>query len=649
MLRIASTGALALFLLASILPTRARAQAVFNATQATQAGRFIEAPRSAKQQLREAQRALEEERYSDAVVRLGDFLAGDSDQLRDEDLSGQDFLLEIDDSRQIGTPVTSSMLRTARDRIGSLPLQALETYRLRYGPLAKKLLAEAAESRDWHEVREVRRRYFHTDAGYEASLLLAQHELYSGHALAASLLLDDVVKSPRAIEHLGPGIVMLHAAACRHAARDLPSIESIGQQSVVVGTESLTPPTVDELQEWLIARTGETKTLALGNADDYPFSGMAPDRNGDASGQLPLTNKRWDLVTTASPRQERDVRQAADAFMASGKLPPPSWLPIRIGNHLLMRTTERLVGVNYRTGKRVWTYPWQTASEELDQDEQSLDALEDEQAIGDLLKQRVWNDNPYGQITSDGQRVFMLDSLGKVELTPFGSLNMRGTRPADGRSNTLVALDLETEGKLLWRLGAGVDDGTELSEAFFLGPPLPLDGRLYVIAELAGDISLFCLDPATGGELWRQQLVAVESGGIETDPVRRVAGAVPTYDNGIMICPTGAGAIVAIDLSDRMIRWGVSYSRNIGVNRAMISRGRAVDVGQLMQRWHSGTAIVSDNTVLVTPIESDRLLGLDLLTGDRRFPQQNRINLRYLSRGPGWPILCCRTGPNACL
>ena len=105
----------------------------------------------------------------------------------------------------------------------------------------------------------------------------------------------------------------------------------------------------------------------------------------------------------------------------------------------------------------------------------------------------------------------------------------------------------------------------------------------------------------------------------------------PTYDNGVMICPTGAGALVAIDLGDRMIRWGVTYSRNVGINRAMMARGRAMDISQLMQRWHSGTAIVAENTVLVTPIESDRLLGLDLLTGTSRFPQQNRINLRYLA------------------
>jgi outer membrane protein assembly factor BamB len=366
-------------------------------------------------------------------------------------------------------------------------------------------------------------------------------------------------------------------------------------------------------------------------AADYPIFGASPDRNGGSSGQLPLSNKRWDLVTTASPRQERDVRAVNEALIGNGKLPPPSWIPIRVGDHLLMRTTERLVGVDYRTGKRVWTYPWQTASEELTEDEQSLDSMQNEKALGDLLMQRVWNDNPYGQISSDGQRVFMLDSLMEVELMPFAALNMQGTRPADGRANTLVALDLETEGKLLWRLGAGVDDGTELSNAFFLGPPLPVAGRLYVIAELAGDIILFCLDPATGKELWRQQLVAVESGGIETDAVRRVSGAVPTYFGGIMICPTGAGAIVAMDLSDRMIRWGVAYNRNVGVNNAMLQRGVALDNAQLLQRWFSGAAVVAENTVLVTPIESDRLLGLDLLTGETRFPDQNRIQFRYLA------------------
>lgn len=634
MLRIASICTFLYLAFAPLVTSTANAQVALRAQmQGSQTGRFIEAPRSVLQQIREAQRAIDEKTYSDAVVRLGDLLAGDSERMEDEDLAGQDFLLDIHEptARDSETLMTNSLLRSARDQIGSLPASALETYRLRYGPLASRLLDQAAKDRDWNKVREVRRRYFHTFAGYEASALLAQQEMYSGHPLAVSLLLDDVVANLDAVRHLGAGIVVLHAAACRHAGRELPSIDSIADQPIIVGDQSHSIPSADDLEPWLISLTGEPKTLSGGMTGDYPVFGTDPDRNGGSAGQMPMTNKRWDLVTTASPRQERDIREATDVLVASGKLPPPSWMPIRIGNHLLMRTTERLVGVDYRTGKRVWTYPWQTTSAELNNDEQSLDALEDEQAIGDLLKQRVWNDIPYGQITSDGQRVFMLDSLQQVELVPYGALQMRGTRPADGRSNTLVALDLETEGKLLWRLGAGVGQETELSDAFFLGPPLPLDGRLYVIAELAGDISLFCLDAQDGSELWRQQLVAVESGGIETDAIRRIAGAMPTYRDGIMICPTGAGAVVAIDLADRMIRWGVSYNRNIGLNQALISRGRAVDGSQLMQRWHSGTAIISDSTVFVTPIEADRLYGLDLITGKNRFAKQNRYSMRYLA------------------
>ena len=637
MVRITSTCVLSVLLSAPLFSQIARGQVLRAQIQNSQIGRFIEAPRSLQQQLREAERAIEEERFSDAIVRLGDLLAGDAGALTDEDLAGQDFFLDVEDSGARGGDVllTKSLLRSARDRIGSLPASAMETYRLRYGPLAARMLEQAANSRDWNQVREVRRRYFHTLAGYDASALLAQHEIYSGRALAASLLLDDIVTHAEAVKRLGPEIVMLHAVACRHAGREVPSIDSVAGAMLDIGGEETVAPPANQLEKWVTSRIGQPESIAAKVDNAYPVYGNASNRNGGSAGQMPMSNRRWDLVTTASPRQERDVRQTADALVSNGKLPPPSWIPLRIGDHLLMRTTERLVGVDYRTGKRVWTYPWQTTSAELNDDDQSLDALENENAIGELLKQRVWNDNPYGKVTSDGKRVFMLDSLQKVELIPYGALQMRGTRPADGSSNTLVALDLETEGKLLWRLGRGVEPANELSDAFFLGPPLPVDGRLYVIAELAGDISLFCLDPSDGSELWRQQLVAVESGGIETDAVRRIAGAVPTYQEGVLVCPTGAGAIVAVDISDRMIRWGIAYDRVVGLSRTMISRARGTDTSQLMQRWYSGAAIVSGTTVLVTPIEADRLFGLDLLTGKNQFAKQNRFNMRYLAGARG--------------
>ncbi|TWU59056.1 PQQ enzyme repeat protein [Rubripirellula tenax] len=609
-------------------PASALAQGFLRPITGAQSGRFIEPPRAIEQQLRDADRALGEKRYSDAVVALGDLLSRDAEQMDESDLTGQDFFLGADEA-VVGTPLQMSLFRAAREMIASLPSAAMETYELRYGSIAKKSLIAASENRDWEQVREVRRRFFHTRAGYEASWLLAQREIYSGHPLAASVLLDDVVTHPGAIKHLGNGVTLLHASACRLADRNVPEL---GVGVVTLAGKEETIPATDDQVNWLARHSAQLPNYAAAETSDYPMFGSTPSRNGGSAGQLPLTNLRWMLNTTASPRQERTLRDVANELTTSGKLPPPTWMPIRVGEQLLMRTTERLVGVDYRTGKRLWTYPWQTAFETAESEDVAFDELTGEDDASDLLTQRVWNDVPYGQVTSDGERVFMLSDLGEVEMASLSPMiNLRGTRPADTSTNTLVALEMATEGKLLWRLGSGADENSPLSDAFFLGPPLPVDGRLYVMAEIAGDINLSCLDPATGKEIWRQHLVAVESGGIDTDPIRRIAGAMPTYHEGVLVCPTGAGSTVAIDLGDRMLRWGMMYERNTEMVRAFNGRGAGMDASHLMQRWDNGTAIAEGQTVLVTPIEADRLFGFDLLSGRPLFPEKNRVEMRYLA------------------
>lgn len=612
----------------AIFAATSHAQLMNGRSTGAVSGRFIEAPRSIEQQLRDAQRALDSGDYLEVIVRLGELSASRDETSDDMDLAGQDFFLLTNDAA-VGKPLRESLLKSARDMIGRLPADAMETYELRYGPAARKLLVEASQTRDWKKVADVRRRYFHTESGYQASWLLAQHEFYDGHPLAASLLLDDVVTSDRATRQLGPGVAVLHAAASRLSGRGAPELKP---GDVTIAGKPLTIPAADQQDAWLAEQIALLQTFAPEPSQDYAVFGGDAGRNGGAVGQMPLTNLRWMLGTTASPRQERMVRDLTEDLTTTGKLPPPTWTPIRVGNQLLMRTTERLVGVDYKTGKRIWTYPWQSAYEVAEDEEVSFDPMDEEDNAGDMLSQRVWNDVPYGQVTSDGQRVFMLDDLAEIEMISMSPVfAMQGTRPADNRSNTLVALEMATEGKLLWRLGKGAEESSPLSDAFFLGPPLPIDGRLYVMVEIAGDINLCCLDPATGDELWRQHLVAVESGSIETDPIRRVAGAVPTYHEGVLICPTGAGAVVAVDLVDRMFRWGVTYDRNNEMMRQMGGRGRQVEPSQLMDRWDNGIAIADDLAVLVTPIESDRLFGFNLVDGKSLFPEKNRVQMRYLA------------------
>ena len=79
------------------------------------------------------------------------------------------------------------------------------------------------------------------------------------------------------------------------------------------------------------------------------------------------------------------------------------------------------------------------------------------------------------------------------------------------------------------------------------------------MAEIKDEIRLLALDAATGNLLWSQQLAMVESN-ITQDPVRRLAGVSPSYSDGVLICPTGAGCVVAVDLATRSLLWGYIYS-----------------------------------------------------------------------------------------
>ena len=609
----------------------------------TRQGNFVEPPRAVRQLLRQAEQSVEAGRSGEAAIALGKLAAG---ELEDPN-QRQDFLLDVGEPG--GPPATESLYRRVRTAIGELPPDALQAYRLRYDAEATRALDEASSRSDLAAVAEVRRKFFHTEAGHRASYILAMDRWHHGQTLATSLLLDDLVTAPGATETLGPGVAVWHAAACVTAGRDLPDLRpALTALSPQQRQQWEVPPSIDDdvstttsdddgevqrdespIRQWLTSLYPPV-VASKPSLDDYAIFGGAADRNGTDNGQMPLSNLRWHLDTTASPRQTRTLQRRAEKFDGSGTRPPPTTMPLRVGDQLLFRTTERLVGVDYRTGKRLWTFPWQSPYEAFDDLQLSTDEIEDPQMQVDVVTQRVWNDIPYGHLSSDGERAYMLDSLSEIEMVPYSSMmNFRGTRVTQPTSNTLVALELATEGKLLWRQGKEGPEASPLKNAFFLGVPLPIDGRLYVMAEMGGDINLLCLSPQDGSILWTQTLVTVESGNIGSDPIRRIAGAMCTYHEGVLVCPTGNGAIAAIDLADRSLRWGWQYARDRDMTSTLRSRSRSFDIDQLMRRWDAGLVIADGRHLIYPAVESNRLFGLDLIDGTQLFLDKNRVQMKY--------------------
>ncbi|MFM7073589.1 MAG: PQQ-binding-like beta-propeller repeat protein, partial [Planctomycetota bacterium] len=617
---------------------------------------FRAAPRELSLRLTRAKKAIEEEQYADAVAELGRLLA-ELDRAADggEGVGGESAASDAPQDYFIGSrneQGTHVSLKSEVQRlIGEMPAQGREWFELQFGPEARRMLNEAIEAGDGGRLTSVSRRFFHTKAGYEATLLLGRYYMDQGQPLAAALVLRRLSESPAA-SGFEPELSLL-AATCWIQANQPQRAQTIlgalaktaAGAGLQVGGKPLELPADANL-----ARERLEALLALRLRDGggplaqwILFRGDAA-RTARVTADAPLRNARWRVPTINNPNDERLAEKFAKEMSMQGTPPLPSLQPLAVNDFVLMRTAEGLLGVDVRTGKRVWPYPWDESDPS-----QTVAASRNRTATRQRvsreteLKQRLFDDAAFGQISSDGDAVYFLHDL------PFASTNqqqimiqmqVRGMngRGTGSQGNQLVALDTRREGKFLWSIGDGkgsAGDDPRLADAFFLGPPLPVQGKLFVLMEINSEVCVAAIDPKTGKLEWQQQLVQLESRTINVDSNRRLAGSSPSFADGVLVCPTSAGAVVAVDIANRSLLWGFQYSQSQNEtpqNGVFFARNmQFAQLKALGQRWNDATVTIDDGRVLVTPVESNEMYCLDLLTGKLLWPAQKRNDLLFVA------------------
>jgi len=607
---------------------------------------FQPAPSDVRRPLMYAEKAIEEGRYSDAALRLGQLLMNESL----DDPEAQDYFLVGTDEG--GTALVSERLKAKVQRlIGDLSAAGRQAYQLQFGAQARALLDEALAEESTGKLTDVIRRFFHTRAGYEASLLAGQREMAEGRPLVAALHLQRLAEVPAAAAEFDPELSLLLAtcwwyadmpeqaqavvealkkrlprATVRVAERDVPlfaddrpALDSFRQ---LLGAGDLATP---EVTQWVMHR---------GNAQ----------RNARTRGSLPMMNFRWLVPTTLDREDEKVVERMARQYRDEGRAAIPALQPLAAGNTVVMRTPGKLLGVDFSSGKRIWVWPpWEDESANLYQGDMDRFRVAVRGDREQELQQRIWDDALYGQISSDGQSVFVLDELGfapsvanQAQQIIIAQGGMAFRQPgAPQSSNQLVSLSLARQGAAQWIVGGeNGEDEPKLAGAFFLGPPLPLEGKLYVIAEFNGEIRLVVLDAKTGRLQWQQQLAHVENRTILVDAGRRLTGATPSYDGGVLVCPTSAGAVVAVDVTMRSLLWGLQYVKRPETKRQQFFGFAPFNMAgpkPAGSRWSDASVTIAEGRVLVTAVESDELYCLDLRTGKPVWPAQPRDDRLYLA------------------
>ena len=554
---------------------------------------------------------LEEARHAEAVQCLGAILENPND-----------FFF-----RSGPTAASHSSLKSEAQRLlGGMSRQGRELYELQFGPVARRMLRDAAIAGDADGLAEVSRRFFHTQAGYEATLLLGLHHLDHARPMAGGLTLKRLRETSPDADRFEPAL-SLALAACwiraempEEARQTLAGLSEFRTETgVEIGGEEVPwfgrdgDPLV-----WLVGLLGPESTTGKKKADHWMMLHGDPSRNASTGASGPLLNKRWRVPTTGHPEVEALIKQVRREQVEEDGPLLPGLHPLVVDDVVLMRTTRNLLAVDLPTGKRIWEVPVEDPFEGL-LDPASRTTRSQRPQLQTGLRLRMWADATFGTLASDGRLVFTIEDLPLATgLLYRRQVLFNALRPSAAAVpkpfNRLAAYDVKS-GKLMWHVGGSAEQfGLPLAGAFFLGPPLPLMGNLYVLAEITGEIRLVALDADKGNFLWGQQLAIVDQD-VLNDPLRRLSGVSPSFADGILVCPTANKAVVALELTTRSLLWGYTYAPPPSERAAMFRAIRQQPNPDPAGRWLDSSVVLADSHVLVTPVDSNELHCLNLVDG----------------------------------
>lgn len=518
-------------------------------------------------------------------------------------------------------PAPSGARFLADQLLSSLPADAREIYETLHGSEARRLLIAARSSGDPQALIEVVRRFFHTTAGAEAIQRLAHYWLDHGNVELAADCWRRLLSEPAHRRNLQPA-QRVAAAACfvRAGASDeaMSLADSLANAKVRLGGGDPV-----KAGNWIDSVSRSTPAPEQNGA----LVGGAADRNGAHPGSIPLVaHPRWKLPLAGSGSQHVAALAAAwePYQIQNGQLIGASQFPILAGGLVIFRDFEGLRAVDPETGTTVWEFATASSlgreiparpsvpTEGNPDPNNAMHAL-----VGNCL---------LGMLAASSDLVFAIDQVETDQMTQVTASTSTNESQAISRrqSNVLMAIPLRMTGvaerKPYWSVGGrlpGDEDEVPrrtMAGHYFVGPPLPLRDRVFTVSEFRQQLHLSCLAAGTGALLWTQPICSVPQP-ISSDYHRKELVCSPTYADGVIVCPTQAGVLVAADPLTGRLLWAASHEDDEPQFRQQMSAWPYSSRKRYSHRGYTNLPIIHEGRVVFLPSHSEYLHCFDLASG----------------------------------
>ncbi|MFN4260330.1 MAG: PQQ-binding-like beta-propeller repeat protein [Gemmataceae bacterium] len=557
-----------------------------------------------------------------------------------------------------------SIRAEANRLIGTLPPDGLRFYELQYGPQARLLLAEAKAKADVQILAEVAQRYLHTDAGAEATSLLGTYYLDRGRYLTAALCYERLL-SRQGADQVSAN-TLFKAALAYFRAGDKSRAEEVwqhlkaktGRDGLVIANQVVK---LDDLrqelektgagvlanqEDWLLYR-GDASRSAQGHGGP-PF--LEPHLGWPRSTLVPESLKESDKAADSEASRHIEATLKTSLSYLEGFQQPilPGFHPITgkayvrrgmdnvLSDVVIYRSYDGIYARALKTGELAWNQRADGSLHAMSKSVANRTILTSwHQGYQTFAQDIFFSNTLIGTLSSDGQYVYYIDDIAVPPSPQYLMQNGGFVRPPNLGSfqgmyyhSKLQAVDV-LNGKLVWELG-GPDDANDLNDSLFLGAPLPLGGKLYMLVEKkGGELNVVCVTPPKAPKLpatvdWTQKLGNARDPLATRDILRRIHACQLAYADGILVCPTNTGAVLGLDLLTRSLVWAHSYrdsdDTQVGANpqfpRPIVGPwGPMPSNMQLNTAWKGGAPIIQDGKVILAAADAPTLHCINLRDG----------------------------------
>ena len=558
------------------------------------------------------------------------------------------FVLRPEWDRPTSRGIAAKLLRDAGESVW-------KQYEVLFGPVARQALEQVETQGPPGAYQSVIRRYAHTLAGAAALDRLASWHLDRGDYEAAVNCWEQLLANPvheSRVTTLQRLKLILAARRCGRMELAAAQADLLGRSRVALGGQLLIA------NEWRTRLEQLPLPIPTSTAEWRLFGGV-PERTRTSTGSTPFllrpgvtlsmfdSEARPDLtaadhgaIREGRSQHERDLESAASMGTVMGF----AGTPVINGDLILWRDAVGVRAVQQQTRQTVWTHSTSTRLHSLLVISGDSDMRSRQQGQSTYRQNSVLE-----QLASDGRHVYLVDDIHIPDRTQAQFMFDQGEPAprADGTVplaawNRLVAIRLPSRpgaSSVAWSLGGHPtqEASAVLPGHFFLGPPLPVGGLLYAVAEYQKQIWLIALRPETGRVEWRQTVSLAPQYSRETqlvqDKQRLSQACLPAAARGIIVCPLGSGILAGLNCITGEIAWAHDYRYRRKTSTIQYLPFGHNSTEQSNEGDFPNPPLIHNNRVyFLAPgdIVSDQVLCLDLQTGEKLW-QVETTDLKYLA------------------